>query len=121
MVANQPAEGQDKPKDDPRQGLPPTVEVVQASAPMQLDATKREDPKGRYIQYNGIGTVRQMTPADWKAAHVDSDKTVEWNYLNKKRIPLSAFNDAELHYLLRVDDRFSIVSDEPEKPKEANE
>lgn len=102
---------EDRGNEDPRQGLPPTVEVVEATTPMQLDTTKREDPKGRYIKYNGVGTVRQMTPADWKAAGVESDKTVEWNSFNHKRIPLSYFTDAELQYLLRVDGRFAVVED----------
>ena len=100
---------------DPRQGLPPTVEVQQASAPLNLDAAKRTDPAGQYVQYNGIGTVRQLDPESWKAAHVDSENTYVWNYLNNKRIPRSAFSDEELQYLLRVDGRFSLVEVKDEK------
>jgi len=98
-----------KTEEDPRQGLPPSVEVVTGSGALPLDATKRKDPKGKYVQYNGVGTVRNMTPADWKAAHVESDNTYQWNYLNHKQLPLSSFSDEELQYLLRVDGRFSLV------------
>ena len=114
-------EDKSKGKDDPRQGLPPTVEVVTGNGPLPLDNTKREDPNGKYVQYDGVALVRQMTPADWAAANVDSDTTVEWNYLNHKRIPMSLLNDAELQYLLRIDGRFSLVTVEPEKPKETTE
>jgi hypothetical protein len=53
-----------------------------------------------------------MGPEDWKAAGVDSDKTVQWNYMNKKRVSRHAFSDEELQYLLLVDGRFSLVEDE---------
>lgn len=96
--------------EDPRKGLPDNVNVVEADAPMKLDATKKKDPKGQYIQYNGVGTVRIMGPEEWAAAHVDSDQYFEWNYLNHKQIPRSAFSDEQLQYLLRVDDRFSLVN-----------
>jgi hypothetical protein len=105
--------------EDPRQGLPPTVEVVTGDGPLPLDTTKRSDPKGRYVQYNGVGLVRQLTPKDWKDANVDSENTYEWNYLNHKRLPLSIFSDAELQYLLRIDGRFELVEvKEDEKSSE---
>lgn len=94
---------------DPRQGLPASVKLEQASTQFDLDKTKRSDPKGQYIQYNGVGTVRIMGPTEWKAAGVDSDDYFEWNYLNNKRIPRSAFSDEQLQYLLRIDDRFELV------------
>ena len=65
-----------------------------------------------------------MGPAEWKSANVDSDDYFEWNYLNKKMIPLSSFSDDQLKYLLRVDGRFEIVEvkskDEAEKAKVEN-
>lgn len=94
---------------DPRQGLPASVRVEEATTPIALDTTKRTSTNGQYIQYNGVGTMRQMGPAEWKEANVDSDDYFEWNYLNHKRIPREAFSDEQLQYLLRVDDRFELV------------
>lgn len=86
--------------------LPGAREVI-AATPMRLELP---DPnaKGPWIQYNGPATVRIMTPQDWAAAGVVSNKYAEWNYLNSKRLPRSLFSDEELQYLLRVDDRFSL-------------
>jgi hypothetical protein len=101
---------------DPKQGLEKvagtTVQLSEGNNPMDLDTTKKVDPKGRYIKYIGIATVRSLTPADWEAAGVDSDKYVEWNYFNKKLVPISVFTEAELQYLLRVDGRFEVFEDE---------
>lgn len=99
---------------DPRQGLPASVQVEEASAPMPLQPS---DPnaKGPWIQYNGIGTVRIMDEEAWKQAGVASDKYAEWSYLNQKRLPRSMFTDEELQYLLRVDDRFELVEDTEDK------
>ena len=94
---------------DPRQGLPESVKVRVEDTPFVPDTTKREDPKGQYIQYNGVGTVRIMTPQDWAAVNIDTADYHEWNGFNHKRIPRSAFSDAQLQYLLRVDGRFSLV------------
>ena len=108
----------DKPaeKDDPRQGLPESVKLLENQREaLKLDTTKRIDPKSQYIQYNGVGTVRIMGPDEWKAAGVDSEDYFEWNYFNKKRIPRSSFSDEQLQYLLRVDDRFELVQVESEK------
>lgn len=93
---------------DPRKGLPENVIVEEASAPTELAPA---DPlaKGPWIQYDGIGTVRYLDEAAWKEAGIDSDKYVEWNYLNNKRIPVKNFTDEELQYLLRCDGRFSLV------------
>lgn len=98
------------PNVNPRQGLPETVALEEAAGPMQL---ARPDPKatGPWIQYNGIGTVRIMDEATWRAAGVDSTKYCQWNGLNKMRLPRSIFNDEELQYLLRVDRRFSLVEE----------
>lgn len=94
---------------DPRKGLPPSVTVVTENTPMTLQTGKSD--KGPWIQYNGIGTVRIMDKAAWKEAGVESDKYVQWNYLNHKRVPRSLFNDQELQYLLRVDGRFSLETE----------
>jgi len=96
-------------EEDPRKGLPPSVQVVDATTPFLLQEAKPADPKGQYIKYIGVGTVRTMGPDEWKAAHVDSQDYFEWNYLNKKLIPRSVFSDEQLQYLLRVDDRFELV------------
>lgn len=91
-------------------GLPPTVKIETADEPLDL---VKADPnaEGPWIQYDGIATVRTMTPEAWRECGVKSDKCCEWNYLNKKRLPRSLFNDAELQYLLRRDGRFSLVED----------
>ena len=97
---------------DPKQGLDklvPNLQVSEGNQPMKLDTTKRESKSGRYVKYNGVGTVRIMDESAWRSVQVDSDRYFEWNALNRKRIPLEAFNDKELQYLLRVDDRFEIV------------
>lgn len=95
---------------DPRQGLPASVAVEEASGPMKLDDTKRVDPAGQYIQYDGVALVRIMDEDGWNAVNVESDEYFEWNYLNSKRIPRSSFSDEQLQYLLRVDGRFSLVN-----------
>ncbi|AYN57966.1 hypothetical protein HWB90_gp016 [Mycobacterium phage Fowlmouth] len=102
-----------KPKEDqdPLKGLPPTVRVEEARTPMALKQPDKS-ARGPWVQYNGVGTVRIMTAADWKTVGVDSKKYCEWNYLNHKRLPVSSFTDEELQYLLRVDGRFSVVEDE---------
>lgn len=93
-----------------RQGLPPGVIVEVAPTPMAL---KPKDPsaKGPWIQYNGVGTVRTMTPEDWRNVGTEGPYH-EWNYLNERRLPRSAFTDEQLQYLLRQDGRFSLVEDE---------
>lgn len=96
-------------EDDPRQGLPSVVRVETAALAFQPDATKRVDPQDKYVRYTGVGTVRVMGPEEWKACGVNSEDYFEWNYLNGKRIPRSAFSDEQLQYLLRVDDRFELV------------
>ena len=102
-----------EPEPDKRQGLPESVKVEEASAPMQLERPA-PDWKGPWIQYNGVGTVRILTPQDWRAAGVDSSTRYEWNYINQKRLPRSLFSAEELQYLLRVDGRFSLVEDKKE-------
>jgi len=85
----------------------PGVREVTYSAPMDLD-TAASNSKGPWVQYNGVATVRILTPSDWAAAGVKSSHYCEWNYLNGKRLPRSMFSDEELQYLLRVDGRFSL-------------
>ena len=109
---NPPVKEEDKAKDE-RSGLPPSVNVVTATTPLKLQNSPPNE-KGPWIQYNGVATVRVMDAAAWKAAGVESDKYIQWNYLNKKRVPRSIFNDQELQYLLRVDGRFSLET-EPKK------
>lgn len=104
-------------KEDPRQGLPSTVKVEEG-APFIQDNTKRVASDGKYIKYNGVGTVRIMGPAEWRAVNIDCDDYFEWNGLNKKRIPLEAFTDEQLQYLLRVDGRFELVELEATKDVE---
>jgi hypothetical protein len=105
-------------EEDPRQGLPPTVAVVEPAPGQSLPPVKftetapKVDPKGQYIKYIGVATLRVMGPKEWAAAGVNSTASFEWNYLNKKRIPRSAFTDEQLQYLLRVDDRFQLVTEE---------
>ena len=96
---------------DPLKGLPPTVKVEEARAPMALKQPEK-GVRGPWVQYDGIATVRVMTAKDWKDVGVSSTKYCEWNYLNHKRLPVSSFTDEELQYLLRRDGRFSVVEDE---------
>lgn len=100
-----------KQQGDPRQGLPSTVQVVQAAEPMQLQQTA-PGATGPWIQYNGVATVRIMGPEEWKNVGIETDDYHEWSYMNKKRLPRSVFSDQQLQYLLRVDGRFSLVEDE---------
>lgn len=85
----------------------PGVKEVTYSQPYEL-AQSDPNAKGPWIQYNGVATVRILTPSDWAAAGVKSTKYCEWNYLNNKRLPRSMFTDEELQYLLRIDGRFSL-------------
>jgi len=94
---------------DPRMGLPPEVEVEIADTPMELTPPVPGDNQGPWVEYIGVGTLRIMDTAAWKDAKVDSTNYFEWNYLNHKRIPRSAFTDEELQYLLRRDGRFRLV------------
>lgn len=105
---------------DPLQGLPTSVQLLEEKTAYELDTKKTVSPRGKYIKYIGVGTVRIMGPAEWKAAHVDSDDYFEWNYLNHKEIALEAFSDAQLQYLLRVDDRFELVEHDDEKASAAS-
>ncbi|AVD99633.1 hypothetical protein HWB51_gp015 [Mycobacterium phage Cuke] len=105
-VASSPAD-----EKDPLKGLPPTVKVEEARAPMALKQPDKS-AHGPWVQYNGVATVRIMQAKDWKEVGVDSTKYCEWNYLNKKRLPVTSFTDEELQYLLRIDGRFSVVEDE---------
>lgn len=107
---------QDDPKNDPKvnpgQGIEeviPGAKVETASTPFELNPTQAESKSGKFVKYVGPALVRIMDQAAWKAAHVESDKYFEWNYLNQKQIPMEAFSDAELQYLLRIDDRFELV------------
>ena len=95
---------------DERQGLPANVRVENASAPMKLDPPE-PGATGPWVVYTGIATVRTNSGSGWKAAGVNSDKSVQWNFLNKMRLPKSKFSDDELHYLLEVDGRFKLVED----------
>jgi hypothetical protein len=99
-----------QPEEEKLQGLPSSVKVEEASAPLPLDKGD-SNWTGPWIKYDGVGTVRYMRPADWRSIGVQSSSTYEWNYLNQKRIPRSLFSDEELQYLLRVDGRFSLVED----------
>ncbi len=96
-------------KDDERQGLPDTVKVETASAPMKLSGLDYKNSDGPWIEYTGVATVRRMGPEEWAAANINSQDYFEWNYLNHKRIPRKVFTDEQLQYLLRVDDRFRLV------------
>lgn len=91
-------------------GLPPNVSIETADAPMDLQQAS-PSAKGPWIQYNGIATVRVMNEEAWRNCGVDSTTYAEWNYLNKKKVPVSTFNDEELQYLLRRDGRFSLVEE----------
>lgn len=111
FVPNTPIKPEEKKDEDPKQGLDKIIPEVkyEEGPPIELGKTKkRVDPDGKYIKYTGPALVRIMEEADWKAANVESTKYCQWDYLNHKRIPVSFFNDAELHYLLLVDGRFEV-------------
>lgn len=112
-------ERDNKPKEDPRKGLPPGVQVEEAQEPfIERQPTEEElsDP-GPWIQYNGVGIVRVMGPDEWKAVKnlvpglPSTDDYYEWNSANNKRVPRSEFNDHQLQYLLRIDGRFSLETE----------
>lgn len=120
---------QDDPKNDPKvnpgQGIEeviPGVQIQEANTPFELKPTEAEAKSGKLIKYVGPALVRIMDASAWKDAHVDSDRYFEWNYLNHKQIPMEAFTDAELQYLLRIDGRFELVEvKELEKASETTE
>jgi hypothetical protein len=103
------------PAQNPRQGLPETVDLDVPGPGVTQGPITLQQPKpgatGPWIQYNGVATLRIMTEKDWKAAGVESTKYCQWNALNKKRLPREMFTDEELQYLLRVDGRFSLVEE----------
>lgn len=112
------------PTKNPKQGLDkivPDVRLETAAEPFRPNVVVSQSESGRFIQYNSIATVRIMDEKAWKAANVDSDRYFEWNYLNRKRIAIEAFTDAELQYLLRIDGRFSIVEVKPEDDENSSE
>jgi hypothetical protein len=67
---------------------------------------------GPWVEYIGVATVRILNKADWSSLGIDSDLVCQWNFLNRKRLPKSLFNDAQLHYMLKVDGRFQLVDDD---------
>ena len=97
-------------EEDARMGLPASVRVEQATAPLKLEPPD-SNAKGPWVKYTGIATVRTISAKGWKAAGVNSEKSAQWNYLNRMRLPKDRFNEDELHYLLEVDGRFSLVDD----------
>ena len=105
------------PKHNPKQNVEAAVGganvVLSEGNPtaFEMDTTKRESKTGRYIKYSGPALVRIMDAESWNAANVKSERYFEWNFLNHKKIPIEAFSDEELYYLLRVDGRFEIVED----------
>jgi hypothetical protein len=96
-------------EEDPRQGLPENVRV-EVGAPVKLSEMGKHAP-GPWIQYDGVGTLRVLTPEDWNDLGIKNGVRCEWNYLNHMRLPRSMFNDEMLQYLLNVDMRFSVVSE----------
>lgn len=98
-----------KPKKEKPSPAPfPGIRVEEASAPLTLQEPA-PDGRGPWIQYNGIATLRIMDAEAWRSAGVNSTKYIEWNFLNKMRVPVSEFTEAELSYLLGRDGRFSKV------------
>lgn len=95
---------------DELQGLPESVKVEQASAPLVLQQPDYS-ATGPWIKYDGVATVRIITMRDWTSAGINGTQEVQWNYLNHMRLPKSQFSEEELHYLLNVDGRFSLVED----------
>ena len=95
---------------DELQGLPESVQIEKASAPLNLHAPDYT-AKGPWIKYDGVATVRIITMRDWTSAGIEGTQEVQWNYLNHMRLPKSQFTEQELHYLLEVDGRFSLVED----------
>lgn len=112
------------PKLNPGQGIEeviPGVQIQEANTPFELKPTDAESKSGKYIRYTGPALVRIMDEAAWKGAHVDSDRYFEWNYLNHKRIPMEAFTDSELQYLLRIDGRFELVQAKAKDDEKSSE
>lgn len=95
---------------DVRLGLPESVRVETASAPMALEPAVANS-SGPWVVYTGIATVRTIDSKGWAKAGIRSGLRVQWNYLNKMRQPASRFSKVELHYLLEVDGRFVLVED----------
>lgn len=84
------------------------VKVEESSEPVKLQEP-HPDSRGPWVRYDGVATLRIMDSNAWKQAGIKSEKYVEWNYLNEKKVPVSEFTEQELDYLLRRDGRFSKV------------
>lgn len=86
-----------------------SIRVLENQPPLKLQEPDLDSP-GPWIEYTGIATLRIMDEEAWRSAGVNSNKYIEWNYLNHMRVPMSQFTEAELSYLLGRDGRFIKVT-----------
>lgn len=87
---------------------PETPVSIEHVPPMVLTPPAK-NVSGPWIKYNGVGVVRNITSAEWRACGVRDQGDTQWNYLNNYRIPVSALSEAAIKYCLEVDGRFTKV------------
>lgn len=68
----------------------------------------KEDLKKRSTRL-GEGTYAEITPQQWAAVGISAKAAVKWNVANDWRLPVSAFTDEQLDYLLSNSKRFELV------------
>lgn len=57
----------------------------------------------------GEGTYAEITPTQWGQVGIAATNTVKFSLANSWRVPVSAFSDAQLDYLLTNSKRFVVV------------
>lgn len=91
----------------PHGDRPADASAVPIPKPPQRRVPKRGPQKGPYVKYVGDASDRIIRAAQWQTLDIplkDERATHTWNKDNEKMIPVSAFTDEQLDYLL-VDDK----------------
>lgn len=72
--------------------------------------TKAVEPKTKKIvRYVGTADTRIITDAQWAAAGVADQKSVEWNRVNGRELPATDFTADALRYCSDRDEGFAVV------------
>ncbi|OBJ08281.1 hypothetical protein [Mycobacterium sp. 1465703.0] len=71
----------------------------------------KEDLKKRSTRL-GEGTYAEITPQQWAAVGISAKAAVKWTVANNWRVPVSAFTDEQLDYLLTNSKRFELIDGE---------
>lgn len=82
-----------------------TTEAASPPAPVAEPVAPKTK---KYVKYNGLGTRRVLSEADWERVSAKGQDAVEWNFSNNFKIPVSEFSTDALRYF-NIDDNFEIV------------